>query len=57
MVSDFVEELQGLIKLTDAEFEREITQIAQLLLTHGAENEGYWTWDHLMKQAGGKCGK
>ena len=57
MVSDFVEELQGLVKLTDAEFEREITQIAQLLLTHGAENEGYWTWDHLMKQAGGKCGK
>ena len=25
MVSDFVEELGGLVKLTDAEFEREIT--------------------------------
>ena len=56
MVSDFVEEHGGFLKLTDEEFERAkttnpaIVQNARQLLEYGAEKEGYWTGDRFMAQ-------
>ena len=56
MVSDFVKEHGGYIRLTDAEFETakeqypDLTQNAKQLLEYGAEQEGYWTDDWFMQQ-------
>jgi len=49
MVSDFVTEHDGLLKLSDSELEIAqhdditINQEARTILNYGAANEGYWT--------------
>jgi len=55
MVSDFVEEFNGLLRLTDEEFERgklvypSLKKKARVLLKYGVESEGYWNNDKFMK--------
>ena len=56
MVSDFVEEHGGYLKLTQEEFDSvklrnpNIVPAARRLLEYGAEREGYWTGDRFMEQ-------
>ena len=56
MVSDFVEEHGGYLKLSPAELVQakrkypNIQPAAQHLLEYGAEREGYWTSDRFMEQ-------
>ena len=55
MVSDFIEQHNGFLRLTDAEFavakaaDPDMVQKAQALLEYGAEREGYWTAEKFMK--------
>ena len=48
MVSDFVDEFNGLLTLTEGEFERgrlmypDLKKKARVLLKYGVESEGYW---------------
>jgi hypothetical protein len=54
MLSDFVEERNGLLCLSDEEFERaklvdgSAKKYARKLLEYGANREGYWTSDKFM---------
>jgi len=52
MVSDFVTEHDGLLKLSDLEIARQenitINQEARELLHYGAANEGYWTGEKFL---------
>jgi len=56
MVSDFVDEFNGLLSLTTEEFERgkleysDLKQKAHVLLKYGAEGEGYWNSDKFIAQ-------
>ena len=56
MVSDFVEEFNGLLRLTDEEFERgklmypDLKKKARVLLKYGVESEGYWNSEKFIKQ-------
>ena len=56
MVSDFVDEYNGLLTLTDVEFQRgklqypNLKQAACVLLKYGAESEGYWNSDKFIAQ-------
>ena len=56
MVSDFVDEFNGLLSLTPDEFERgrveypDLKQKARVLLKYGAEGEGYWNSDKFIAQ-------
>ena len=56
MVSDFVEEHGGFLKLLPDELERaklqypDIQPAARQLLEYGAEKEGYWTSERFMEQ-------
>ena len=56
MVSDFVDEYNGLLALTDEEFWRgklqypNLKQAARVLLKYGAESEGYWNSDKFIAQ-------
>ena len=56
MVSDFVEEYGGYLKLSPEELDHakskypNIEPAAQRLLEYGAEKEGYWTSDRFMEQ-------
>lgn len=56
MVSDFVDEFNGLLSLTTEEFERgklvypDLKQKARALLKYGAEGEGYWNSDKFIAQ-------
>ena len=54
MVSDFVDQHNGYLKLTDAEFvaarwaDRHAVQSARVLLEYGVEREGCWTSEKFM---------
>lgn len=54
MVSDFIDQHNGYLKLTDAEFaaarraDRHAVQSARVLLEYGVEREGYWTSEKFM---------
>ena len=54
MVSDFVDEYDGLLSLTDEEFEQglleysNLNQKARTLLKYGADREGYWNSDKFI---------
>ena len=54
MVSDFIEEKNGYLVLTDAEYETAKSndlyaeKYAQQLLEFGENKEGYWTSDMLL---------
>jgi len=56
MVSDFIDEHNGFLALTDNEYEegKEIypdpQQKARTLLKYGAEFEGYWNSEKFLKQ-------
>ena len=56
MVSDFVDEFNGLLELTEEEFERgklvypNLKKKARVLLKYGAESEGYWNSEKFIKQ-------
>ena len=56
MVSDFVDERNGYLALTDEEFDRAsqtnagIEKQAQCVLLYGESKEGYWTGEKFMKQ-------
>ena len=56
MVSDFVDEYNGLLSLTDEEFEQglleypNLKQKARTLLKYGADGEGYWNSDKFIAQ-------
>ena len=56
MMSDFVDEHNGLLGLTDAEFETgkiqfpSLKKTARVLLKYGGENEGYWNSDKFIAQ-------
>ena len=56
MVSDFVEEHEGFLKMDENELEEvrsdepDFPAEARELLEYGAEREGYWTGDKFMKQ-------
>jgi hypothetical protein len=56
MVSDFVEEHGGYLRLTDEELEQakedypSSVPVAQRLLEYGADKEGYWTGERFMEQ-------
>ena len=56
MVSDFIEEHNGYLKLTDAEYEEDRSSLpglwkeAQYILKYGADNQGYWNSDKFMNQ-------
>ena len=56
MVSDFVDEFNGLLSLTIEEFERDkleypdLKQKARVVLKYGADVEGYWNNDKFMAQ-------
>ena len=56
MVSDFVDEHNGLLGLSNEEFERgklqypDLKKKARTLLKYGAETEGYWNSDKFMSQ-------
>ena len=56
MVSDFVDEFNGLLRLTMEEFERgkleypDLKQTARVLLKYGAEGKGYWNSDKFIVQ-------
>lgn len=53
MVSDFIDELNGYLALTDQEFrqakskDKTITQFARETLEYGESREGYWSCDNL----------
>ena len=54
MVSDFIDQHNRYLKLTDAEFaavkqaDRRAVQSARVLLEYGVEHEGYWTSEKFM---------
>ena len=54
MVSDFVDERQGYLALTEEEYERAsqndsaILKQARQLLAYGENREGYWTCEKFM---------
>ena len=54
MVSDFVDQQNGYLQLTDEEYavgkvsDPDIMQSARVLLEYGAEREGYWTSEKFM---------
>ena len=56
MVSDFIDERNGYLQLTDEEFERArsadptIKQRARVLLEYGESRDGYWTRDKFISQ-------
>ena len=56
MVSDFIDEHNGYLALTDAEYEQgkqtypDLQQQARKLLKYGAEFEGYWNNDKFLEQ-------
>jgi len=56
MVSDFVDEYNGLLKLSNEEFTTgkeqfpDLKQEARVLLKYGAESEGYWNSDKFIPQ-------
>lgn len=56
MVSDFVDEYNGLLTLTDEEFQRgklqypNLKQAAHVLLKYGTESERYWNNDKFIAQ-------
>ena len=56
MVSDFVDEFNGLLTLTAEEFERgklmypDLKKKARVLLKYGVESEGYWNSEKFIKQ-------
>ena len=56
MVSDFIDEHNGYLALTDAEYEQgkqtypDLQQQARKLLKYGAEFEGYWNSDKFLEQ-------
>ena len=56
MVSDFVDEFNGLLTLTEGEFERgrlmypDLKKKAGVLLKYGVESEGYWNNEKFIKQ-------
>lgn len=56
MVSDFVDEHNGLLALTDAEFQAgkekfpDLKRKARVLLKYGIENEGYWNSNKFIAQ-------
>ena len=56
MVSDFVDELNGLLGLTDEEFRADkikfpdLKQSARVLLKYGGESEGYWNSKKFIAQ-------
>ena len=55
MASDFVDERQGYLSLTEEEYERAsqndsaIPKLARLLLAYDENQEGYWTWEKFMQ--------
>ena len=56
MVSDFIEEYDGYLRLSDEMFERAqivhpgLKQEARILLKYGASSEGYWNSEKFMSQ-------
>ena len=56
MVSDFIDEINGYLALTQEEFDRakttnpKIWKHARVLLEYGEMKEGYWTSDRFMEQ-------
>jgi hypothetical protein len=56
MVSDFVDEHNGFLALSDAEHHRPKTSNPRIhkyvreILEGGENREGYWTWDRFIKQ-------
>ena len=56
MVSDFVDEHDGYLRLTDEQFavakvdNPTIAQTARVTFLYGSEREGYWTGEKFMKQ-------
>ena len=56
MVSDFIDEHNGYLAFTDAEYEQgkqtypDLQQQARKLLKYGAEFEGYWNSDKFLEQ-------
>ena len=54
MVSDFIDQHNGYLRLTDTEFavgktaDPQMVQMARALLEYGAEREGYWTSEKFM---------
>ena len=56
MVSDFVDEFNGLLTLTEEEFERgklmylDLKKKVRVLLKYGVESEGYWNNEKFIKQ-------
>ena len=56
MVSDFIDEFNGLLSLTSEEFERgkleypNLKRKARALLKYGADGEGYWNSDKFIAQ-------
>ena len=56
MVSDFIDEHNGYLALTDAEYEQgkqtypDLQQQARKLLKYGAEFESYWNSDKFLEQ-------
>ena len=54
MVSDFIDQHNGYLRLTDTEFavgktaDPQMVQMARALLEYGAEHEGYWTSEKFM---------
>ena len=56
MVSDFVDERNGYLALTNEEFDRllqtnpDIKKQARCLLLYGESKEGYWTSENFLEQ-------
>ena len=56
MVSDFVDEFNGLLTLTEEEFKRgklmypDLKKKVRVLLKYGVESEGYWNNEKFIKQ-------
>ena len=56
MVSDFIEEHNGYMRLTDKEYERaknthpRLKRQARIFLEYGENKEGYWTSERFMAQ-------
>ena len=61
MVSDFVDEHDGYLRLTDEQFavakvdNPTIAQTARVTFLYGSEREGYWTGEKFMKQMATAC--
>jgi hypothetical protein len=61
MVSDFIDEYDGYLRLTDEQYRQarrvnpQIAQHARIQFEYGVERDGYWTGDKFNKQMEMAC--